>query len=182
MRRYWFPRRYGDLAARCRVPGGFLLVAAFAYFSKPDFLSLAAGLPVSALGLLLRGWAAGHLAKDQRLAESGPYAYTRNPLYLGTLLAAAGLAVASRRVLLAVLFGAVFLLVYLPVMEREAGHLERLFPQYPAYAARVPMFWPRLGNKPGPEPFLWKSYRKNEEYQALLGFLAGVAWLVWKAW
>ncbi len=177
-----FSQRYMDLAARCRVPSGFLLVAAFAWLSQPTFPSLALGLPISALGLFLRAWAAGHLAKDQRLAESGPYAYLRNPLYLGTLLAAAGLAVTSRRILLALLFGAVFLLVYLPVIEREEKYLATLFPHYGAYTARVPMLLPRLKNKSPDEPFRWSLYRKNEEYQALLGFLAGVAWLVWKAW
>jgi protein-S-isoprenylcysteine O-methyltransferase Ste14 len=170
-----------DLAARCRVPSGFLLAAAFAWLSKPSLFSLAMGLPISILGLLLRGWAAGHLAKDRRLAETGPYAWVRNPLYLGTLLAAAGFAVASRRILLALLFGAVFALVYLPVIEREEKYLATLFPQYPAYAARVPMLLPRFRNRLGETPFRWQLYRKNEEYQALAGFLAAVALLVWKA-
>ena len=145
-----------NLAARCRVPSGFLLVAAFAWLSKPGLFSLAVGLPISILGLLLRGWAAGHLAKDQRLAETGPYALVRNPLYLGTLLAAAGLAVASRRILLALLFAAVFVLVYLPVIEREEKYLATLFPQYPAYAARVPMLLPRFRNRLPATPFRWQ--------------------------
>src|SRR5580658_5859155 len=96
-----FPKPYADLVARLRVASGFLLVLAFAWFSLPDFRSLACGLPVPLLGLLLRGWATGHLEKYVRLAESGPYAYLRNPLYVGTLLVASGLVIASRRWLLA---------------------------------------------------------------------------------
>src|SRR5260370_36479765 len=96
-----FPKRYADVVARLRVASGFVLVAAFAWLSHPIFQSLAYGLPVSVLGLALRALAAGHLEKNIRLAESGPYGYVRNPLYLGTLLVAGGLAIASRRWLLA---------------------------------------------------------------------------------
>ncbi len=139
-----FPKRYADTVARLRVPSGFLLVAVFAWFSRPTARSLAAGLPVSLLGLALRAWAAGCLAKNQRLSTEGPYAYTRNPLYLGTLLVAAGLVVASRSAGLGILFAAVFLLVYLPVIQNEEQHLRNLFPEYAGYAAHVPALWPRL--------------------------------------
>src|SRR5690349_1208925 len=122
-----FPKPYADAVARLRVFSGFVLVAAFAWFSQPDVRSLALGLPISAFGLLLRAWAAGHLEKNIRLAESGPYAYVRNPLYLGTLLVAAGLAIASRCWLLAALFAAAFVLIYLPVIELEEQHLRELF-------------------------------------------------------
>jgi protein-S-isoprenylcysteine O-methyltransferase Ste14 len=180
-RRYWFPKPYADLVARLRVPFGFVLVAAFAWLSQPDARSLAWGLPVAVAGLWLRGWAAGYLAKNERLATSGPYAHVRNPLYVGTALVAAGLAVASREALLGVLFGAFFVLVYLPAIELEEQHLRRLFPDYAAYAQRVPMLWPRPGAR-GSSGFEWRLYWKNEEYQALLGLLAGAALLVWKAW
>jgi protein-S-isoprenylcysteine O-methyltransferase Ste14 len=176
-----FPKPYADFVARLRVPCGFLLVAAFAWFSHPDEQSLEYGLPVAALGLALRGWAAGHLAKNQALAASGPYAFTRNPLYLGTLLVAAGLALASRSVGLAVLFAAVFLLVYLPVIELEQQHLHSLFPDYATYAARVPALLPRLSAAGPVRGFRWALYLKNREYEAAAGFLAGALLLVWKA-
>jgi protein-S-isoprenylcysteine O-methyltransferase Ste14 len=182
MRRPWFPKPYADLVARLRVATGFLLVAAFAWFATPTPRSLAAGLPVAVLGLWLRGWAAGHLAKDQKLATSGPYGHLRNPLYLGTLIVAAGLVIASRRLLLAGLFAAVFGLVYLPAIELEEQHLRDLFPEYRDYAARLPLLWPRLKHAGAGDRFRWRLYLRNEEYQALLGFLAGVALLVWKAW
>jgi len=181
MRRYWFPKPYADLVARLRVPCGFLLVAAFAYFSAPTFGSLALGLPVAAAGLLLRAWAAGHLAKNERLAVSGPYAHVRNPLYVGTLVVALGLTMAAHRGLLASVFAGVFVLIYLPAVELEEQHLRELFPEYADYAGRVPRLVPRLTRARGDHPFRWALYRKNQEYQALLGFLAGVAWLVWKA-
>lgn len=181
MAHYRFPKPYADFVARLRVPSGFLLVLAFAWLSRPDWASLAAGLPLSVVGLWLRGWAAGHLAKNQTLARSGPYAHLRNPLYLGTLLVAAGFVVASRQWPLALLFAAVFLLVYLPVIELEEQHLRHLFPEYEVYAGQVPALWPRLAAPPAPGKFAWALYAKNQEYQALLGFLAGAAWLLWKA-
>jgi protein-S-isoprenylcysteine O-methyltransferase Ste14 len=179
-RRYWFPKAYADRVAKPRVIAGFLMVAAFVYFSAPTAASLWAGLPVAFGGLLLRGWAAGHLEKNRSLAVSGPYAYVRNPLYIGTLLTAAGFAVASRRWELGVLFAAVFVFVYLPVIELEEQHLRNLFPEYEAYAGRVPMLAPRWSAGAG-KRFRWAVYRRNQEYQAGLGFLAGVAVLVWKA-
>ncbi|MBZ5579131.1 MAG: isoprenylcysteine carboxylmethyltransferase family protein [Acidobacteriia bacterium] len=176
-----FPKRYADTVARLRVPSGFLLVAAFAWFSQPSPASLAVGLPVGLLGLVLRAWAAGCLAKNQQLATSGPYAYTRNPLYLGTLLVAAGLAVASRSAGLGLLFAAVFGLVYLPVIQLEEQHLRSLFPVYPEYAARVPALWPRWSGGSAGGSFRWALYVKNQEYQAGAGLAVGVALLVWKA-
>ncbi len=90
----------------CACPSGFLIVVVFAWFSRPTPLSMAVGVPISLLGLALRAWAAGCLAKNRELATGGPYAYTRNPLYIGTLLVAAGLAAASRSPGLALLFAA----------------------------------------------------------------------------
>ncbi len=180
-RRYWFSESWSRAAARLRVISGFLLVAIYAWFAEPTPVSLAYGLPIALGGLLLRGWAAGHLAKNERLVTSGPYAWVRNPLYLGTALVAAGLALAERRWEPAALFAALFLLVYLPVMEAEERHLRRLFPAYAEYAARVPMLWPRRCPTSA-ESFRWHLYRKNEEYQALLGFLLGAAWFIWRAW
>jgi protein-S-isoprenylcysteine O-methyltransferase Ste14 len=176
-----FPKPYADAVARLRVPGGFVLVLAFAWFSQPEVQSLTLGLPVSAIGLLLRAWATGHLEKNTRLTESGPYAYVRNPLYLGTLLVAAGFVIASQRCLLAGLFAAVFLLIYLPVIELEEQHLRKLFPGFANYAKRVPPLWPTFHPARSEHRFQWRLYLYNREYQALLGFLAGAAFLIAKA-
>jgi protein-S-isoprenylcysteine O-methyltransferase Ste14 len=175
-----FPKAYADLVARLRVTCGFVLVVAFAWFSQPDLKSLALGLPVSALGLLLRGWATGHVEKNIRLAESGPYAYVRNPLYIGTLLVAAGFAIASREWQLAVLFAVVFLLIYLPAIELEEQHLRKLFPEFAAYAERVPALTPTLRPVKKTERFRWHLYVRNREYQALIGFALGAALLAGK--
>ena len=122
-----FPKPYADIVARLRVPSGFLIVLVFGWFSSPTALSLEIGLPISLVGLALRAWAAGCLAKNQELAIAGPYAYTRNPLYLGTLVVAAGLSIAARSPGLGILFAAVFVFVYLPVIQNESEHLHHLF-------------------------------------------------------
>ena len=181
MRRHWFPKPYADAVARLRVAAGFAMVAAFAWFAHPDAASLATGLPISACGLALRAWAAGHLAKDQRLAVSGPYSFTRNPLYLGTLITALGLAVAARSMGLAILFATLFALVYLPAIELEEQHLSEILPEYPEFAARVPLLFPRWPSGFGPDRFSAALYAKNREYQALLGWSIGVLWLIVRA-
>ena len=176
--RYWFPKPYADSVAKLRVPFGFILLIAFAVLAKPKWQSLLCGLPISAAGLLLRGWATGHLAKNQNLATSGPYAYIRNPLYVGTLIVAAGIVIAARDWLLAGIFAAVFFLVYLPVIELEEQHLRNLFPGYAQYASHVHSLWPLSKWPSSSGKFSWELYRKNEEYKALLGFLLAIAWLL----
>lgn len=178
--RYLFPKPYADFVQRLRVACGFLLLIAFAWFAHPSDLSLCIGLPISVAGLLLRGWAAGHLAKDRYLATSGPYAYLRNPLYAGTLITACGIVIASRDLWLALIFAAVFFFVYLPAVELEEQHLRDIFGEYPHYAAVVPRFFPSVKWRGGPNHFSWALYRKNEEYKASLGFLLAVAWLIWR--
>jgi protein-S-isoprenylcysteine O-methyltransferase Ste14 len=177
-----FPKRYADAVAKLRVPSGFVLVAVFAWFSRPTSHSLVLGLPFGLVGLVLRAWAAGCLAKNQQLATGGPYAYTRNPLYLGTLLVAAGLVTASRNIGLGILFIAVFLLIYLPVIQLEEQHLRNLFPEYAPYAERVPALWPRLtpSHTRNSNPFRAALYLKNQEYQAGAAFGAGMLFLLWR--
>ena len=177
-----FPKRYADLVARLRVPSGFAIVVVFAWLSRPTAQSLAIGLPVSVAGLALRGWAAGCLAKNQQLARGGPYAHMRNPLYVGTLLVAAGLVIASRNLWLGILFAAVFLFVYLPVIQLEEQHLRSLFPDYADYAAEVPALLPRITAAPAKnlQPFRLSLYLKNREYEAGAGFAAGMLFLLWK--
>ncbi|MCS6952357.1 MAG: isoprenylcysteine carboxylmethyltransferase family protein [Bryobacterales bacterium] len=179
-RRPIFPKPYADFVARLRVPAGFVLAGTYLWLANPTPESLWVGLPLAALGVALRAWAAGHLAKNERLATTGPYAYVRNPLYLGTLVAAAGLVVASRRLALALVFAAVFAGVYLPVIELEEQHLRKLFPSYASYAERVPMLRPRLRPYSRQGRFEWMLYRRNQEYQALAAFLAAALFLVGK--
>lgn len=181
-----FNKPYADTVAKLRVPSGFLLVASFLWLSDPTWESLGWGIPVCLAGLALRAWAAGHLRKNLQLTTSGPFAYIRNPLYVGTLTVAAGVVIAARRWELGVIFAAVFLLVYLPVVELEEQHLADLFPGFKAYKQRVPKLLPRPGRAAtfigSHEPFRWSQYMHNREYEAGIGFLVGLAVLIWKAW
>ena len=177
---YWFPKPYSDFVARARVPGGFVMLVAFAFVADPSRPSLLFGLPVSVLGLMLRAWATGHLAKDQQLATSGPYAYVRNPLYIGTLLTATGIVIAARSLILAIVFILIFLLVYFPAIELEEHHLREIFPAYSAYAAQVHRLLPVSKWQGARSRFSWSLYVRNREYRALFGLLIASAWLFWR--
>jgi protein-S-isoprenylcysteine O-methyltransferase Ste14 len=176
-----FPKPYADAVQRARVPAGFLIAFAFALFARPTPTSLLWSLPVIALGLGLRSWAAGHLRKNEELATGGPYGWMRNPLYAGSLIVALGFVIAAAQPWLGVLFIAVFVLVYWPVMEQEQEHLRKLFPEYSAYAARVPLLWPRRPIAPSLPPFDWAIYLRNQEYKALAAIAVGLGFLAWRA-
>lgn len=175
-----FPKPYADFVMRLRVPSGFLLALVFGYFAQPTRDSMLLGALVSICGLALRAWAAGHLTKNQELTVGGPYAYTRNPLYLGTLIAALGLSVAAQSWLLLAVTILVFVAVYLPVMEQEEQHLVKIFPGYRAYAEQVPLLWPKSPQATPTRPFQFAQYLKNQEWKAELAWLIGQAYLLWK--
>jgi protein-S-isoprenylcysteine O-methyltransferase Ste14 len=176
--------RYAAWAARWRVPLGFALAAAYVVFAQPTFPFLLAGGAIALAGLLLRAFSAGYLAKNRLLATGGPYAYTRNPLYLGSSLIGLGFGLASGSWGLGVAFLAYFLAVYWPVMLREAQFLRREFgAAYDQYAEAVPLFFPRLGAASGDaQRFSWELYRNNREYEAALGSAAGLLFLALKLW
>ena len=176
-----FPKRYAEAVARTRVTAGFVVAALFAVLSEPSTRSLGLGASVALLGMLLRGWAAGHLEKNQRLTTSGPFAYLRNPLYAGTLITGFGSAVAANHIGVGALMLGFFLLFYLPVVEEEESHLRKLFPEYADYEARVKRFWPSFkAQYRTSRPFQWGLYIRNREYQALAGFCAGMILLAGK--
>lgn len=176
-----FPKSYANTVQRLRVPSGLLLAAAFVWLSQPVLPTLLLGFPVALMGLALRAWAAGHLRKNQELTVSGPYAFVRNPLYLGTLLTALGCTIAAAQPYLAALVGAVFLLVYLPVMQQEEQHLATLFPEFAAYAKRVPQLFPRIPKSMPLQRFAWTVYVQNMEQKALYGFVAVYSFLIAKS-
>jgi len=176
---------YGDWAARSRVPLGFALGVAYLIFSQPTPRLFGAGAAVALLGLGVRTWAAGYLDKNRNLTVSGPYAYTRHPLYLGSLLMGLGFAVAGGSLALDIAFVALFVLVYWPVMRREEGHLRCQFgATYDRYADVVPLLLPtrfaRRHTFSSGEKFSWKRYKKNREYEAAAGYLAGIIFLALK--
>ncbi len=166
---------------RIRVPSGFVLAALFLYFSQPTWPSLAIGLFIAGLGLLMRVWATGHLKKNDQLATSGPYALTRNPLYLGSFLIGTGFTIAGRNLVILIIFLLGFWAIYGGTIRLEAIRLQGLFPEeYALYRGRVPLFFPRLWPIERGDGFSLGQYRKNREYRALIGFLGAVMVLVLK--
>lgn len=179
------PNSYSELVARARVPGGFVLAAIYLVFAQPTPRRLGCGAAVALLGLFLRAWSSGYLEKNQKLSTDGPYAHTRNPLYLGSALAGAGYAIAAGLWWFLPLLVIFLLAVYGPVIRSEEAHLRRLFPdEYAAYAQAVPALWFRLRAWRTPEVsaarFRWRCYWRNREYQALLAYLALLAALLVK--
>jgi protein-S-isoprenylcysteine O-methyltransferase Ste14 len=163
---------------------GFALAAAFLILAQPSVVVLLSGTAIMLAGLLLRGWSAGYLAKNQRLATGGPYSYTRNPLYLGSAVMGLGGAVAGRSWIIGVAFAAFFVLVYWPVMKREAQFLQGEFPEaFGTYAKQVPLFFPKLTRiSAGNEKFQRALYLKNHEYEAATGYVAAMLFLALKMW
>jgi len=174
---------YASWAARWRVPLGFLLGVAYLVFCRPTVKLLVAGGAVAALGVAIRAYAAGHLKKNQELAVSGPYACTRNPLYLGSSLIGVGFAVAGGSWILAGAYLILFAAIYWPVIRREEEYLRHEFGEvYNHYAQRVPLFLPRFRRTQCSEKFQWKQYRKNHEYEALLGYVGLMIFLAFRIW
>jgi len=176
-------RRGGTWIQRWRVPLGFLCAAIFILFARPRPLTLLIGAVISLVGLLIRAWASGHIRKNSALAVSGPYAYTRNPLYLGSFILGLGFTIGAGRWLLAVLFGVLFLGIYFPVMRVESATMGQSFgPEFRDYSQAVPLFLPRLTayNKDNETKFDGGLYMRYREYQAALGLLAGWGVLILK--
>jgi hypothetical protein len=152
--------------------------------ARPTPLTLAVGGAIALAGVIIRGWASGHISKNERLATSGPYAHTRNPLYFGSFLIAAGFAVAVHWALL-LLVVAFFVLIYAPTMQRERANIAERFPEaYETYAANVPTFVPRPTPWKATHPddaggFSFDLYMKHGEWKAGLTFLIVMGWLFW---
>lgn len=173
-----------SMLQRLRVPIGFITAILFAWLARPTLPSLAIGLPVVILGNAFRGWASGHLRKNQQLAVSGPYAFTRNPLYFGSFLMALGFAIAGGDLLIGSWLVIFFLLIYWPVMKSEAEYMLSLFAEdYRKWATEVPLFIPGISPYKSAESrkFDITLYMKHREYRALLGSAIVTAVLLYKA-
>lgn len=161
----------------------WLLIIPFLWLAGPTPTTLAIGGALAVTGLLMRAWAAGFIRKEERLATSGPYGHTRNPLYLGSFFLGLGITLAGGHWVFVVAFFLFFFGVYGRTIRNEARLMEELFgDQYRHYAANVPLFLPRLTpyRAPGdeaPGTFSMERYRGNKEYEALLGAAAGFAFL-----
>jgi len=165
---------------RWRVRVGYPVGIAAFWFARPRTAWLICGVGIALMGLLLRGYAAGHLRKHKQLAISGPYAFTRNPLYLGSTLLAAGFSVASHSWISTALLATYLGVFYPMVIRREQMELATLYGNaFTEYASRVPAFWPRISPAiPLTERFSSALYRKNREYEAALGLAVAVA-ILW---
>jgi protein-S-isoprenylcysteine O-methyltransferase Ste14 len=172
---------WSGVARRIRVPLGFSFAVVYLWLAHPAWYSLLAGGVIALAGLALRAAASGHVRKNAALTTTGPYAYTRNPLYLGSIIIAAGFAVAARSAWIAAILALMFLLVYVPVIRSEEHFLRAQFPEYETYARQVPRFGPRLSTvQAGNGRFARELYLKHREYNALIGAVAMMAALVAK--
>ena len=175
---------WSRIARRIRVPLGFVFAVFFLWLARPSAEFLAWSLLLVLPGLWLRGYASGYVKKNAEVTMTGPYAHTRNPLYLGSMLMAFGFALASRSVWIAVALAMLFAVIYVPVIRSEEAFLRSRFADYDAYTQRVPRLVPRL--RPAMEQaadgggFSGALYRKHREYNALIGVAALYAALVLK--
>jgi len=172
---------------RIRLRLAWLAAPVFLILAKPTPTTIAVGAVLAFAGAALRAWAAGTIVKNAVLTMTGPYAHTRNPLYLGSFLIGLGLAVAGARISMLVAFLIAYALVYGRAMQLEAARLERDFGEaYRTYARNVPMFFPRLRpyrpDDRARSHFFIERYLAHREYQAALGIVLGFAGLAVKMW
>ncbi|SRR5712692_2805357 len=177
----WTKISWTRIARRFRVPLGFAFAILYFWLAKPTARSILIGATLVIPGLVVRALASGHVQKNERLTTSGPYAYTRNPLYLGSLILAAGFALAARSWWIAIAMAVFVLAIYLPVIRAEETFLRDRFPQFKEYARDVPRLLPRLtAVAESRASFSWELYWKHREYNALLGSVAMMAALAAK--
>ena len=172
---------WSRIARRIRVPLGFAFAVLYIWRARPTWLSLAIGAVAALIGVAIRAVASGHISKNSELTISGPYAYTRNPLYLGSMVIALGFAVAALSLLVVVALVLLFVVIYIPVIFAEEAFLRPRFPEFDQYARQVPRLLPRFGklaNTAG--SFSRQRYLQHREYNALIGTAVMIAALVAK--
>jgi protein-S-isoprenylcysteine O-methyltransferase Ste14 len=177
----------GAFFVRYRVRLGYPLAIAVLFFARPTLRGIFYGALIGVVGLAIRAWAAGYLHKQEILTVTGPYAYTRNPLYFGSAILALGAAVAAHSGISATILVLYFTVFYSIVMKKEENELRpRHREEFDRYAAAVPLFFPRpiparLGGASG-AAFSPAQYKKNHEWQAALGYLLLllVLLLIWR--
>jgi len=178
----------GEWWMRWRVRLGYPVALLTLWLAQPTSATLAVGAIWATVGLIIRAKAAGHLRKHEQLATTGPYARTRNPLYYGSAFVAFGFLVAANSWVAAIVGAVYFGIFYRAVMKREAEELRaRYGTAYEEYAARVPLFLPRMPAWAEMlarryEEFSWEQYRRNREYQAALGAVLALGILAAKMW
>jgi protein-S-isoprenylcysteine O-methyltransferase Ste14 len=172
---------WSRVARRIRVPLGFVFAVFYVWAARPTWISIAAGLLIAVPGIVLRALASGHVKKNEELTTTGPYAYVRNPLYVGSFIMAVGFSIAARSVWVLLAMIVMFFAIYLPVIRGEEAYLREAFASFAAYSQNVPRLWPRL--RPygeGVAEFSGSLYWQHREYNAVLGTAAILAALVVK--
>lgn len=151
---------------RFRVFLGFVFAALALYLATPTPTTLLVGASVSVVGELLRLWAAGHLEKSREVTRSGPYQFTRHPLYLGSSLIGIGFAIAANHITVAIIVAAYLLLTLTAAMRSEEAHLREKFGDaYDAYVEKR--------SEPMPRRFSWQRAIYNREHHTIAGLVAG---------
>ncbi len=175
------PASWSRTARRIRVPLGFAFAAFYLWRAKPTWPFLLVGAGIALLGILVRAVASGHVEKNRVLATNGPYAYVRNPLYLGSIVIGVGFGVAARDLWIFVAIVLLFAVIYVPVIRSEEVFLRGQFPEYDDYTRRVPSLLPHtLVFRQTMSGFSRELYCKHREYNSLLGAAAMLAALVVK--
>jgi len=170
------------IARRVRVPLGFAFAVVYLWLAHPAVRSIVAGTCLIIVGLLIRALASGHVKKNEELTITGPYAYTRNPLYLGSLVLAVGFVVASQSWIIATIAAVLLFTIYLPVIRGEEDFLRSQFPEFEEYSRNVPRLFPRLTPyRSSPGSFNWHLYWKHRECNAAIGAAFMIAALIAKA-
>ncbi|HEY4902213.1 MAG TPA: isoprenylcysteine carboxylmethyltransferase family protein [Candidatus Sulfotelmatobacter sp.] len=177
--------QWSRIARRIRVPLGFVFAIVYFWVARPQWISIALGMILILPGLLIRAFASGHVRKNEALATSGPYAYTRNPLYLGSLLIGLGFAVASRSCWIVLLLVVMLFAIYAPVILDEEKFLRQRFPEFDNYAHQVPRMFPKLlrhqrRHSDASSRFSAELYMQHREYNAAFGAALMLAALVVK--
>jgi protein-S-isoprenylcysteine O-methyltransferase Ste14 len=172
---------WGRIARRVRVPLGFAFAVVYIWLARPTGLAIAIGSLVAVAGLLIRAFASGHVRKNEALTTTGPYAYTRNPLYLGSMILASGFLIAARSWWIVGLAAVMLIAIYFPVIRSEETFLLEHFPEYGDYARRVPRLLPRLRpSQSSTTAFSWHLYCRHREYNAAIGMVSMIALLIAK--
>ena len=162
-----------EALARRRVPLGYALAVIVFWLADPTARSLATGGAIAFAGEALRIWAAGHLEKGREVTTSGPYAFTRHPLYVGSSIMGAGFAVASHSVVVAALVSVYLIVTIAAAVRSEEAHLTDKFGErYPAYRQGAAA--------PEPRRFSVARAMRNREHRALAGVVATFALLAVK--
>ena len=172
---------WAKIARRIRVPLGFVFTALYLWLATPTAASMLIGSALIIPGLAIRALASGHIQKNEQLTMTGPYSYTRNPLYLGSLILAVGFAISARSLWIGAGLILMFLAIYLPVIRGEETFLREHFAEFAEYARQVPRLRPRLNSFSSSRGlFSWDLYWKHREYNATLGSVLIMAALIAK--